>query len=105
MPGERHDDRPDDQGFSHRPVMVREITDLFGPVPPGVLIDATLGGGGHTRAVLDAHPHLRVVGIDQDDAALAASAPLADEFPGRFTSVRSRFASTIPTGTSPAKST
>ena len=59
--------------------------------PPGVLLDATLGGGGHARALLDAHPHLRVVGIDQDDAALAASAPLADAFPGRFTSVRSRF--------------
>ena len=71
--------------------MVREITDLFGPVPPGVLIDATLGGGGHTRALLEAHPHLRVVGIDQDDAALAASASVGDDFPGRFTSVRARF--------------
>jgi len=60
-------------------------------VPAGVLLDATLGGGGHTRALLAAHPQLRVVGIDQDDAALAASAPLVDAFPGRFASVRSRF--------------
>ena len=36
----------------------REITELFAPVPAGVLIDATLGGGGHARALLDAHPHL-----------------------------------------------
>lgn len=71
--------------------MLGEITALFGPVPAGVLIDATLGGGGHARAILGAHPHLRVVGIDQDDVALAASASLGDEFPGRFTAVRSRF--------------
>jgi len=80
-----------DPGFTHRPVMVEEIVDLFAPVPAGVLLDATLGGGGHTRALLAAHPQLRVVGIDQDDAALAASAPLVDAFPGRFASVRSRF--------------
>jgi hypothetical protein len=33
--------------YQHRPVMVDEITDLFAPVPAGVVIDATLGGGGH----------------------------------------------------------
>ncbi len=85
------DDRHPDPAFSHRPVMVTEIVELFAPVPAGVVIDATLGGGGHTRALLEAHPHLRVVGIDQDDAALAATAPLAEAFPGRFTAVRSRF--------------
>ena len=80
-----------DTAFTHLPVMVGEITDLFGPVPAGVVIDATLGGGGHARALLRAHPHLRLLGIDQDDAALAASASLVDDFPGRVTLVRSRF--------------
>jgi 16S rRNA (cytosine1402-N4)-methyltransferase len=77
--------------FHHQPVMVAEITALFGPVPAGVLVDATLGGGGHTRALLRAHPRLRVVGIDQDATARAASAPLLDEFPGRLTIVAARF--------------
>jgi len=77
--------------FHHHPVMVTEITDLFATVPAGVLIDATLGGGGHTRALLTAHAQLRVIGIDQDDDALAASAALLDEFPGRLVTVRSRF--------------
>lgn len=77
--------------FNHRPVMVDEIVRLLAPVPPGVFVDATLGGGGHARAVLRAHPHLQLVGIDQDDAALAASAGLADAFPGRVTLVRARF--------------
>jgi 16S rRNA (cytosine1402-N4)-methyltransferase len=80
-----------DAEFKHLPVMVGEITRLFEPVPAGVVIDATLGGGGHARALLAAHPHVRVLGIDQDDAALAAASSLIDDFPGRVTLVRSRF--------------
>lgn len=59
--------------FSHDPVMVREITDLFAGVPHGFVLDATLGGAGHTTAILDAHPGLSVLGLDRDPAALAAS--------------------------------
>ena len=59
--------------FSHEPVMVREITDLFAGVPHGFVLDATLGGAGHTTAILDAHPGLSVLGLDRDLAALAAS--------------------------------
>ena len=59
--------------FSHDPVMVREITELFAGVPLGFVLDATLGGAGHTTAILDAHPGLSVLGLDRDPAALAAS--------------------------------
>ena len=59
--------------FSHDPVMVREITELFANVPDGVVLDATLGGAGHTTALLNAHPGLRVLGLDRDPAALEAS--------------------------------
>lgn len=59
--------------FSHDPVMVREITELFAGVPHGFVLDATLGGAGHTTAILDAHPGLSVLGLDRDPAALAAS--------------------------------
>ena len=60
--------------FEHRPVMLDEVVELFAPVPPGVVVDATLGGGGHSRAILDSRPDLRLVGIDQDTDALAAAA-------------------------------
>lgn len=53
--------------------MVREITELFANVPDGVVLDATLGGAGHCTAILDAHPRLRVLGLDRDPAALEAS--------------------------------
>ena len=37
-------------GFEHAPVMVDEITAIFASVPSGTIVDATLGGGGHTAA-------------------------------------------------------
>lgn len=62
-----------DNDFEHRPVMLAEITQLFAEVPAGTVVDATLGGGGHTAAILEAHPHLDVLGIDQDTDALDAA--------------------------------
>jgi 16S rRNA (cytosine1402-N4)-methyltransferase len=66
------------QVFEHEPVMEAEVVALFAPVPPGMVIDATVGGGGHASAILEAHPHLRVLGIDRDpDAVTAATETLA----------------------------
>ncbi|MDX1690129.1 MAG: 16S rRNA (cytosine(1402)-N(4))-methyltransferase RsmH [Acidimicrobiia bacterium] len=54
----------------HRPVMVDEVVDLLGPCPPGPVVDATFGGGGHTRALLAARPADPIVAIDRDPDAL-----------------------------------
>ena len=59
--------------FTHDPVMVDEVVSLFAPVPAGVVVDATVGGGGHARALLAAHSHLRVLGLDRDPDAVAAA--------------------------------
>ena len=59
--------------FSHLPVMWREVVELLLPVPAGLFVDCTVGGGGHATAVLEARPDLRLLGIDRDaDAAAAA---------------------------------
>ena len=64
--------------FEHSPVMVDEIVGLFGAVPPGTVVDATLGGASHARALLDAYANLRVAGLDRDpDAVEVARARLA----------------------------
>ncbi|MCU1359574.1 MAG: mraW, partial [Ilumatobacteraceae bacterium] len=64
--------------FEHRPVMAAEIVKIFATVPPGWVLDATLGGAGHAVALLEAHPQLRVLGLDRDgDALVAANARLA----------------------------
>jgi 16S rRNA (cytosine1402-N4)-methyltransferase len=78
-------------GFAHEPVMVEEITELFGPVPPGTVVDATLGGGGHAVAILGAHPHLDLLGIDQDADALAAARIRLAEFGPRVRTWAGRF--------------
>lgn len=69
--------------FSHRPVMVHEVVALLGSVPPGVVLDATVGGGGHARAILDAHPHLTVIGLDRDPSAVVAAHAVLDGYGSR----------------------
>jgi 16S rRNA (cytosine1402-N4)-methyltransferase len=59
--------------FSHLPVMVREVVELLLPVPPGLLIDATVGGAGHAAAVLDARPDCTLLGIDRDATAVTVA--------------------------------
>ena len=49
--------------FEHIPVLRDEVVSLFASVPPGVLVDATVGGGGHAAALLEAYATLRVVGL------------------------------------------
>ncbi|MCY3561346.1 MAG: 16S rRNA (cytosine(1402)-N(4))-methyltransferase RsmH [bacterium] len=58
----------------HTPVMAREVTEALAPIPAGVLLDATLGAGGHTAALLERRPDLSFVGLDRDPSALAAAA-------------------------------
>ena len=60
-------------GPRHVPVLLDRIIELFAPALSGdapVLVDATLGLGGHTDALLTAFPSLTVVGLDRDTDAL-----------------------------------
>ncbi|MDH5372423.1 MAG: 16S rRNA (cytosine(1402)-N(4))-methyltransferase RsmH [Acidimicrobiia bacterium] len=59
----------------HEPVMTREIVELFETIDGGVLVDATYGGGGHSRALVSAYPDLQIIGIDRDAEAVARPAP------------------------------
>lgn len=59
----------------HVPVLLGRVDELLTPALDGApdqswCVDATLGMGGHTLALLQAHPHLRIVGIDRDPQAL-----------------------------------
>lgn len=86
-----HDDPGFDHAFHHQPVMAAEIVAVFATVPAGVVLDATLGGGGHSELILDAYPTLGILGIDQDESALAAATRRLARFGDRFTAVHSRF--------------
>jgi 16S rRNA (cytosine1402-N4)-methyltransferase len=79
------------QVFAHEPVMVDEVVALFAPVGAGLVVDATVGGAGHATALLDAHPHLRVLGIDRDPDAVAAATERLRGYGDRAAVVGARF--------------
>src|ERR687893_86743 len=56
----------------HLPVMVEEVLETLSPEPGSLQIDATVGGGGHSRRILEANsPDGRLLGLDADRAAIA----------------------------------
>ena len=59
--------------FRHAPVMEREVVDVFATVPPGPIVDATLGGAGHSVALLESRSDVCVIGLDRDEVALDAA--------------------------------
>jgi 16S rRNA (cytosine1402-N4)-methyltransferase len=77
--------------FDHIPVLRDEVVSLFAAVPPGVVVDATVGGGGHAAALLEAYPGLRVLGLDRDASALEAAAERLSPFGDRVSLIRSPF--------------
>jgi 16S rRNA (cytosine1402-N4)-methyltransferase len=79
------------QAFPHEPVMATEVVDLLGAVPPGLVLDATLGGAGHARALLDANPGITLLGLDRDPIAVVAATGELAVFGNRAIIRRSRF--------------
>jgi 16S rRNA (cytosine1402-N4)-methyltransferase len=67
------DQDPDrDEAGYHRPVLAEVVVELMAPVIPGVVVDATFGGGGHTRRLLDEFgDDVTVIALDRDPEALA----------------------------------
>ncbi|HEV2927334.1 MAG TPA: 16S rRNA (cytosine(1402)-N(4))-methyltransferase RsmH [Propionibacteriaceae bacterium] len=75
---------------AHIPVMLAEIVDLLTPTLGGddpVLVDCTLGLGGHAAALLRASPEARLIGLDRDPRALALAADRLAPFADRVTLV------------------
>ena len=69
---------------THRPVMVAEILEALGARPGAVLLDGTVGTGGHALAWLEAtEPDGRVIGLDRDPEALARAERRLAPFTGR----------------------
>ena len=68
----------------HEPVLLHEVLGLLTPRINGRYLDATFGGGGHTRGILTAAPGVQVVAFDRDPAAAARAEILRAEFPGQF---------------------
>ncbi len=74
----------------HVPVMLNEVLEALSPRDGAHYIDGTFGGGGYTRAILEA-ADCSVLGIDRDPAAIARGQDLVQRFDGRLTLVEGEF--------------
>lgn len=82
--------------MQHQPVLLNEILEYLTPNrEDGTLVDATVGLGGHSEALLERHPRIRLVGIDRDPAALERSRERLSRFGDRVMLVRGRHESLI----------
>jgi len=79
-------------GFSHRTVLLHEVAEALNLAPDAVVVDCTLGGGGHSELILEQlGPKGMVIGFDRDDAALASAAKRLERFGERFVPVKASF--------------
>lgn len=78
--------------FKHKSVLLDETIESLNIKPDGIYVDGTLGGGGHSYEILK---HLgvngRLIGIDQDEAAIKAGGERLSEFKDKVTIVRSNY--------------
>ncbi|MFL6247411.1 MAG: 16S rRNA (cytosine(1402)-N(4))-methyltransferase RsmH [Thermoanaerobaculia bacterium] len=82
--------------MKHDPVLLQETLEFLEPNrPDGVLVDATIGLGGHAEALLERHADIRLVAIDRDPEALERSRQRLSRFADRVTFVRGRHESLI----------
>ena len=73
----------------HVPVMLQEVMEhLRGS---SVVLDMTFGGGGHSRALLEASEDLRIIALDRDPTAHNLAKLLQEEYPGRVLPLLGRF--------------
>ncbi|HMM05236.1 MAG TPA: 16S rRNA (cytosine(1402)-N(4))-methyltransferase RsmH [Clostridiales bacterium] len=69
--------------FLHQPVLLRETIGELVTKKDGIYVDCTMGGGGHSEAILLSGPETRVIGIDQDMEAIKASSKRLAPYGGR----------------------
>ena len=74
----------------HLPVMLAEVLEALAPRDGAHYVDGTFGGGGYTRAILEA-ADCKVLGIDRDPDAIARGQALVQQFGGRLTLVQGEF--------------
>ena len=83
--------------FNHVPVMGKEIIQSIKELPSeltkqGLIIDATIGGGGHSAQILENFPGIKIIGLDQDPMAREAASKKLKKFGTRIKIISTNFA-------------
>ena len=79
----------------HIPVLLTPTIEAFMGINEGVIIDCTLGYGGHSEALLEQNPRIKLIGCDQDEEALAFSQKRLERFGERVMFEHGNFSSVI----------
>src|SRR5580698_10350304 len=85
------DEVSDVKRFEHTTVMRDEVVRAIAPRVGGVYVDATLGAGGHTVALLEAEPKARIVALDRDPTAIRVAGERLATVSDRLTLVHATF--------------
>jgi 16S rRNA (cytosine1402-N4)-methyltransferase len=83
------------QDIPHVPVLYREVLEVFKDIEDGIIIDCTMGYGGHSSSILQANEHVKLIAIDQDQTAIDFSTKRLEEFGDRVSIKKGRFSSVI----------
>lgn len=77
--------------YAHSPVMTQEAIEYLNIRPKTIIIDATLGGGGHAKAILEASKSVKLIGIDQDADAIESARSNLKAFAERVEVIHANF--------------
>lgn len=80
-----------DPASRHVPVLLDEVLEALNASEGGLFVDCTVGMGGHSEAILEAHASTRVVGLDRDSESLAMAAGRLARFGARFEAVHADY--------------
>ena len=83
------------QNIPHIPVLYREVLEAFEDIKDGIIIDCTMGYGGHSSMILEANPNIKLIAIDQDQTAIDFSSKRLEQYGDRVSIRKGRFSSVI----------
>lgn len=83
------------QPSPHISVLLNEVLQTFASIESGIIIDCTLGFGGHSQALLEQNPSIKIIGIDKDIDAREYNTRLLEKYGERFECVAGGFGAQI----------
>ncbi|QOP41044.1 16S rRNA (cytosine(1402)-N(4))-methyltransferase RsmH [Sulfurimonas marina] len=83
------------ENIPHIPVLYREVVSAFDDIRDGIIIDCTMGYGGHSSLILDNNPNIKLIAIDQDQTAIDFSTKRLEKYGERVEIRKGRFSNVI----------
>jgi len=83
------------QDIPHIPVLHAQVLEAFEDIEDGIIIDCTMGYGGHSSMILEANPNIKLIAIDQDQTAIDFSTQRLEKFGDRVDIKKGRFSAVI----------